>query len=128
MEADIGGGTAGIVDEALYRDIGDFLDRHDAPDAVRDVIAFRHGTATWDFDEVSRAADALLPGVMADDGWIFAEDVLYGGTVAKLRLGDVDGAVELWELLGRRVRRDGFDLRFALLKSYLDLFEANLGS
>jgi hypothetical protein len=128
MEVDIGRGTAGVADETLFRDIRAFMDRHDAPELAREAIAFRYALATWDFQEMSRAADAMLPSLLDRDGWMLPEEVLAGGIVAKLRLGDVQGAVSLWEELGPLAQRGGFDLRMELLRRYLDVFEANQGS
>ena len=122
MEAEIGAGTSGVADEAVFSDITEFLDRHDAPELAREAIAFRYGIATWDFEKASRAADALVQSVLDGEGWIFPAEVLFGGVVAKLRLRDFDGAMSLWEQIGPLVRRDGFDLRLELLKSYLDVF------
>ncbi|MFB3112844.1 MAG: hypothetical protein ACE10G_12495, partial [Gemmatimonadales bacterium] len=122
VEAEIGKGTAGVADEAVFSDITEFLDRHDAPELAREAIAFRYGIATWDFEKASRTADALVQSVLDGEGWIFPAEVLFGGVVAKLRLRDFDGAMSLWEQIGPLVRRDGFDLRLELLKSYLDVF------
>jgi hypothetical protein len=128
MEVNIGRGTAGVADETVFRDIGAFMDRHDAPELAREAIAFRYALATWDFQEMSRAADAMLPSLLDRDGWMLPEEVLTGGIVAKLLLGYVQGAVSLWEELGPLAQPGGFDLRMELLRRYLDVFEANQGS
>jgi hypothetical protein len=128
LEAEIGGGTSGVADEAVFSDITEFLDRHDAPELAIEAIAFRYGIAAWDFEKASRATDALMQSVLDSEGWIFSDEVLFGGVVAKLRLGDFEGAMSVWEQLGPRARRDGFDLRLDLLKSYLDVFIPARGS
>ena len=128
LEAEIGAGTSGVADEAVFSDITEFLDRHDAPELAREAIAFRHGIAAWDFEEASRATDVLMQSVLDSEGWIFPDEALFGGVVAKLRLRDFEGATSVWEQLGPLVRRNGFDLRLELLKSYLDVFNPAQGS
>jgi hypothetical protein len=105
------------------------MDRHNAPELPREAIAFRYALATWDFQELSRTADVMLPSLLEGDGWMLPEEVLAGGITAKLRLGDIAGAVSLWEELGPQVPRGGtYDLRMDLLRSYLDVFGAGRGS
>jgi hypothetical protein len=129
MEVEIGRGTAGVADETLFRDIRAYMDRHNAPELPREAIAFRYALATWDFQELSRTADVMLPSLLEGDGWMLPEEVLAGGITAKLRLGDIAGAVSLWEELGPQVPRGGtYDLRMDLLRSYLDVFGAGRGS
>ena len=128
VEAEIGKGTAGVADEAVFSDITEFLDRHDAPELAREAIAFRYGIAAWDFEKVSRATDALMQSVLDSEGWILPHEALFGGVVAKLRLGDFEGAMSVWEQLRPLVRPDGFDLRLELLESYLDVFNPAHGS
>ncbi len=95
---------------------------------AREAIAFRYGIAAWDFEKASRATDALMQSVVDNEGWIFPDEVLFGGVVAKLRLRDFEGAMSVWEQLRPLVRPDGFDLRLELLESYLDLFNPAQGS
>ena len=95
---------------------------------AREAIAFRYGIAAWDFEKTSRATDVLLQSVLDNEGWIFADEILFGGVVAKLRLRDFEGATSVWEQLVPLVRRGGFDLRLELLKSYLDVFDPAQGS
>lgn len=128
VEAEIGGGSSGVADEAVFSDITEFLDRHDAPELAREAIAFRHGIAAWDFEKASWATDALMQSVLDSEGWIFPDEVLFGGVVAKLRIRDFEGAMSVWEQLESLVRRNGFDLRLELLKSYLDVFNPAQGS
>jgi spermidine synthase len=128
VEAEIGRGTAGVADEAVFSDINEFLDRHDAPELAREAIALRYGIAAWDFGKASRATDALMQSVLDSEGWILPDEVLFGGVVAKLRLRDFEGATSVWEQLGPQVRQGGFNLRLELLKSYLDVFNSARGS
>ena len=124
VEDVLGRGTAGVADGEFFASVGQFLDRHDAPQIVRDAIAFRRGLAAWDFAEVSRAADALLPGALGGAGWIPVDELVDGGVVAKLLLDDVDGAERFFEALAPYRRRSLVDLRSPLLRAYLDAFKS----
>jgi hypothetical protein len=129
VEAEIGRGTAGVADETLFRDIWAFMERHDAPELAREAIAFRYALATWDFQEVSRAADVMRQSLLDLEGWMLPEEVFTGGIVAKLRIGDVADAVSLWEDLAPQVQpTNTYDLRVDLLRAYVDLFESGRGS
>ena len=52
------------------------------PAAARDVVAFRHGIAAWNFAEASAAADRLMPVVLKEHKWI-APDELRDGLVIR---------------------------------------------
>ena len=43
------GGQAGVADEELYRSATRYAERFGAPATVRDIIAFRHAIAAWNF-------------------------------------------------------------------------------
>jgi hypothetical protein len=113
------GGTAGFAEERFYLKVDDFLDRNQAPAEARRVVAYYHGMARWDFEAVSAAADSLLLDGMADSGWITPEDLLEGGVVAKLRIGDTEGAKRLLESLRPRGNLGPASLRLQLLDSYV---------
>ncbi len=113
------GGTAGFAEERFYLEVGDFLDRNQAPPEARRVVAYYHGMARWDFEAVSAAADSMLLDGMADSGWITHEDLLEGGVVAKLRTGDTEGAKRLLESLRPHSSLDFEGMRLQLLESYV---------
>jgi hypothetical protein len=123
IEQDVAGGMAGVVDTAFYEGVTRFLDRHQAPKAVRDVVAFRYAIGTWDFAAADRATIALLPGVQSGAGWLPADELRDGGVVARLRLGDIAGARTLFEALRPLSRRPAGDLRSYLLESYVIALE-----
>jgi spermidine synthase/MFS family permease len=127
IEENIGRGTDGVADENLFRDITEFMNRHGAPELARESIAFRYALATWDFQALSRIADLMLP-LLDSDAWISPWELLAGGVVAKLRLGDVAGAAAHWDAVAPQVGTDGENLQLDLLEAYLDTFIAGLGS
>ncbi|MBA3659049.1 MAG: spermidine synthase [Gemmatimonadales bacterium] len=117
-------GTAGVADEAFYAALEQTVARHDAPAAVRDVIAFRHGLAAWNFGEAARAADRLTPVAMREHRWITADELRDGAVFARLHTGDISGARrDLNALAPFSVRKSG-DLRSRLLEAYVRTFEA----
>ena len=120
VERDLHAGTAGFADETFYRSAYRFIDRHDAPAPVRNVVAFLHGLSSWDFERASRAADMLLQDAVDNQDWIPPDELLDGAVVAKLRSGDGQGAKAFHDALSPRRRRSPGDLRTRLLKAYLD--------
>jgi hypothetical protein len=115
VEADLSGGTAGVADEALYAEVERYLDRHAATETVRDVVAFRHGLASWDFAQVDRAGTALAATFPTDRPWIAPDELREGLVVARLKLGDGEGARRAFDELGRFSQRPSSDLRSRLL-------------
>jgi hypothetical protein len=116
---DRGAGTAGWADEPLYADMARFMDRHQAPAAARDAIAFRHALATWKFADAVAAADRLLPAAVADGRWISADDLRDGTVMAKLHVGEAAGARKYLDLLAPYSTRRPDDLRNRILESYV---------
>lgn len=117
------GGATGSSDEELYRATVRFMERHRAPDVVRDVVAFRHGVAVWNFAEASAAADRLLPVARRERRWIGADELRDGAVVSKLHLGDIAGARQVLDTLASLSTRPAGDLRSALLRSYVESAE-----
>jgi spermidine synthase len=116
------GGTAGTVDQEFYSDLSRFMERHHAPAAARDVIAFRKGLASWDFAEVAAAAERLIP--LARKGhWIPADELRDGLVIARLHLRDVRGARQALDSLFPLSRRPVTDLRSQLLVAYVQTAE-----
>lgn len=120
VERDRNGGTAGAPDEEFYRDAERYLARHAAPQPVRHAVAFHRAGAEWDFPAAARLADTLLPGVLKGDGWLARSLLLEEGVVAKLRMGDVEGARRFHDSL--LTDEDGArqNFRAQLLTAYLE--------
>jgi predicted membrane-bound spermidine synthase len=119
VDQDRNTGTAGYLDEGLYGAAFAFMDRHDAPPMVREVLVFRRGLATWDFAAASEAAWALLEGGAHLRGLIVSDDLLDGGVVAMLLSGDVERARLLYRSLVGSRRRSPGDVRSRLVAAYL---------
>jgi hypothetical protein len=118
------GGTAGSADEELYAATVGFLDRHRAPSTPRDIVAFRHDLAVWDFAGVSKAADRLLPIVRRERRWIGGDEFRDGAVMAKLQIGDAAGARQMMDSLAMLSSRPAADLRSQLLEAYVAMGEA----
>ncbi|HEY7634182.1 MAG TPA: hypothetical protein VH763_01435 [Gemmatimonadales bacterium] len=117
-------GTAGVVDDSFYSELKRTLVRYDAPAPARDVIAFRHGLASWNFAEAAAAADRLKPVAIQQRRWIAADELRDGAVIARLHLGDVAGARRDMESLAPFSSRRPSDLRSLLLEAYVRMRES----
>ena len=120
VEADRYGGTSGYADPVFYQELTRYLDRHQAPPEARAAVEFRRAISAWDFDAASRAAEPLILPARARQGWIPADELLDGVTVARLMAGNITGAREAFARLVPFSRRDVTDFRTQLLAAYLD--------
>jgi spermidine synthase len=116
-------GTAGFVDQQFYAGLDRFMDRHNAPATVRDIVSFRRGLASWSFAEAAAAGDRLLSLAGSNRLWMPADELRDGLVVAKLHLRDVPGARQVLDSLFRYSRRPATDLRSQLLTSYVQAAE-----
>jgi hypothetical protein len=96
VESDLQGGTSGSADEAFYRVVRAYLARVKAPSPVTAVVDFRHGLAAWDFAEAARASDTLVARLEGGESWMPIEPLRRGAAVARLAMGDVQGAGRLF--------------------------------
>ncbi|MEO8337482.1 MAG: hypothetical protein ABI664_21075, partial [bacterium] len=115
-----GGGTSGVADTALYAAAQRYLDTQKAPAEARAAIAFLHGLASWDFAEVSSAADVLIPAAERDDLWMPVDLLREGTAVARIKLGDPVGARFALDHLASRKQRDINDVRPQLLDAWVN--------
>jgi hypothetical protein len=116
-------GTAGFVDQAFYASLDRYMDRHHAPEAVRDIVRFRHGLASWDFAEAAAAGDRLLPLVGSARLSMSMDELRDGLVLAKLHQHDIVGARRVLDGLFRFSRRPATDVRSQLLMSYVETAE-----
>ncbi len=119
VDADIHGGTAGVADEIFYYDVRQYAERLDAPLEVRAVIAFLRSISVWDWNGASAAADRLLPSAQRGRSWISPDLLRDGAVVAKLQLGDAEGARRVFSSLVDASARPVDDFRVQLLWSYI---------
>ncbi len=113
------GGAAGSADEAFYTSLTRFMDRHHAPQAARDAVAFRHGLASWNFAEAAAAGQRLLPVALKEHRWISADELRDGLVFARLHLRDAGGARLALDTLAKFSARPAGDLRSQLLGAYV---------
>ena len=118
------GGLAGVADTAFFRSAQRYADRFDAPQAVKDVVAFRHALAAWDFPAAAGASDRLLPVVVKENQWISGDELRDGAVMAKLHLGDAAGARVALDSLRRFSSRSADDLRSRMLEAYVTTAES----
>jgi spermidine synthase len=113
------GGRAGTADEQFFGLAHRYVERFQAPPAVRDVVAFRHAIATWNFPGAASAADRIMPVALKENRWITADELRDGAVMAKLHLGDVPGARAALDTLRRYSTRNPGDLRSRMLEAYV---------
>jgi spermidine synthase len=102
-------GSAGVADTGFFRAVYGYLDRASAPRDARAAVDFTHGLATWDFPQVSAAADTLIGEFLLDSlPWIDINALRDGAVVARLRLGDLAGAQRAFKALAPGTARSNF--------------------
>ena len=112
------GGTAGVVDEPYYVRLRAYAARANAPAPVRAAIEFLHGLAAWDFAGASRAGQVLINARIRDSvDWLPISLVRNGVVVARIQLGDFDGALAAFKAYARNADEDAFTAR--MLAAYL---------
>jgi spermidine synthase/MFS family permease len=121
VEADLHGGSAGVADETFHAQARAYAERHQAPPAAADALAFVEGLARWDFPRVARAADRLLGLTLQGQPWVPPDLLLEGAVLANLRLGRADAARDFYEKLAAAAYPDPRDLRRRLLGAYVTL-------
>ena len=120
IEHDRYGGTTGYADSAFYQQIDRYLDRHQAPAAIRAVVDFRQGVFGWNFAQAVKAGEPLVAATLDHKSWLPPDELRDGIVVARLMTGDVDGARRAFEALAPYSRRPDGDFRSALLASYIE--------
>jgi predicted membrane-bound spermidine synthase len=114
----IHGGTAGVADEPFYARLRAYEQRVNAPPAARAAVDFLHGLASWDFTEASRAGQALIDARLHDRvDWLPISLVRNGVVVARIQLGDFEGARAAFKAYANNADEDAFTAR--VLAAYL---------
>ena len=112
------GGTAGVADEAFYMRLRAYAARANAPVPTRAAIEFLHGLASWDFANASRAGQLLIDARIRDTvDWLPISLVRNGVVVARIQLGDFEGARAAFKAYARNADEDPFTAR--VLAAYL---------
>jgi hypothetical protein len=85
---------------------------------ARAAIDFLHGLASWNFGEASRAGQTLIDARILDAvDWLPISLVRNGIVVARIQLGDFDGARAAFKAYSRNADVDPFTAR--VLAAYL---------
>jgi hypothetical protein len=115
VDADLHGGTAGVVDTAFFLEAQRFAARTGAPAEARAGIDFLHGIGAWNWPEAAVAARALMD---SRDSVRWIPDVLLrnGAAVSFIMLRDT-AAKQVLRTFARRTEDDRF--RERLISSYL---------
>ena len=112
------GGTAGVADEGFYRRVREYAERSRAPASVRAAVDFLHGLAAWDYAEASRAGQRLMEARELDKvDWLPIAFVRNGTVVARIQLGDFEGARAAFKAYAGNADQDPFTAR--VLAAYL---------
>jgi hypothetical protein len=112
------GGTAGVADEPFYAQLRAYEQRVNAPAPARAAVDFLHGLATWNFAEASRAGQTLIAVRLHEHvDWLPISLVRNGVVVARIQLGDFEGARAAFKAYADNADEDPFTAR--VLAAYL---------
>jgi hypothetical protein len=116
VDADLHGGTAGVIDSAFFARLREFTTRTSAPVEARAALDYLSGIGSWNWPEAVVASKALMSS--SDSlGWIPDPLLRNGATVSYLMLGDTAGARDVLRKFAKRSDVDQF--RERLIASYL---------
>ena len=113
------GGTSGVADTAFFAAVEQYMTAQHAPTAARASVAFLQGMASWNFVQVWRASELLVPPAVKGDLWMPADELREGAVLARLGLGDVAGARKVMKALAPQTTRDVNDVRPQLLDAWI---------
>ena len=102
VEHDLHAGTAGVADDAFFRDLRAFLARTHAPAEPVAAAAFLHGLAAWDWGEASAAAETLIPAAQRGSDWVPLDVLREGAVLALVVQRDPGGAAGVLKRLAER--------------------------
>ncbi len=117
---DVHGGTAGVVDSALYARLFEFLARTGAPNEAVAAVSFLRALEGWDWAAAATAADTLVAAQRRGVRWIAPSLLHDGAVVSALRLGDARRARQLFTTTFDATGRRPDDLRAVLLPAWID--------
>ena len=116
VDADLHGGTAGVVDTAFFDEMRRFVASAGAPAEARAAVDFLHGIGIWNWPEAAVSARALMAST---DTVTWIPDVLLrnGAAVAFVMMRDTTGAKDVLRKFAKRTDNDSF--RERVIGSYL---------
>jgi hypothetical protein len=116
-------GTAGFLDQQFNAVVDRFMDRHNAPPEVREVIRFRRALASWNFADAAASGARLMELAANNRAWISGDELRDGLVMARLHLRDARGARQALDSLFFLSRRPATDVRSQLLTAYVQTAE-----
>jgi len=112
------GGTRGWVDPSFIDPIRAWLDRQNAPSAVRAAVDFRERLARREFARAAEPAQLLLAEAADGRLWIEPDLLREGAVISFLAAGRQDLAQGAIDSLSRLAQRGPKDVRTRLLAAY----------
>ncbi|MFV2007492.1 MAG: fused MFS/spermidine synthase, partial [Longimicrobiales bacterium] len=104
LDAGVNGGLRGVADEEFRDLVSGFVEVAEAPAGAVAAVRFTQGLRVRDWPTVADATAVLMDEMREGRGWLSPEVVMYGGTTAYLRVGDVAAARALFETLSSALR------------------------
>jgi predicted membrane-bound spermidine synthase len=114
------GATRGVVDRGFYGGVAGYLERGEAPQAIRDAVEFHRALRSWDFAAARDAGVRIASGVAEGRALVPPRDLLEGLVTAHLALGEPGAADSVFRQLLPRVAWTQGDLRMLLLGAYVE--------
>jgi hypothetical protein len=122
-DEEVHGGTAGVVDSALFAALRRYAAAAGAPAEARASVDFLQGMGTWNWPEVI-ASSKVLETSKDSAGWM--PDVLLrnASVVAYIKIRDYEAARQALRVFAQRTDDDSF--RERILSSYLIYADSSL--
>jgi predicted membrane-bound spermidine synthase len=119
------GGTAGVADDAWFAELRQYATKAAAPERVLVSIDFLRALHAWDWPTVASTGERLMVlGATPPVAPMPAELLRNALVVAKLRLGDANGARRVFDAITPRIPRPDSDARRRLLEAWVVQAEA----
>jgi len=113
-------GSRGFADPVLLAAVHGFLDRQQAPAAVRAAVLFREHLARREWAQAAMQAGPLLTEAQRRRYWVDPAALQEGATLALLGAGLPDSALAVFRLMREHAGRAPDDLRGRLLQAYVE--------
>src|SRR5205085_2450893 len=116
VDADIHGGTAGVIDSAFFDRVGRFASTQAAPAEARAGVLFLEGMESWNWPLTAASYRTIIA---SPDSIPWLPDTLLrnGAAVAYVMMRDTAGAAGVLRTFARRTQEDVF--RERLIRSFL---------
>lgn len=127
VDADLHGGTAGVVDEEFFGRVFAYMAKHRAPERISAGIEFVHAISRWDWAAADSIGERVIRIGAQPAGLPVGGDIVRDGVVvARLQMNDPGGARRAFNILAGHGSRSRYDLRNRLLNAWIEKAEAEL--